>query len=146
MTRFENELAILLDYSSRNGAISNEEAVKIAKKFSAHLLEMHDIDTMEDGNAYRFISVNKSLPEQDEEVIVLVDDLNSSPNYKIAFGHVVDKQKFKDSKAVIKGDNLIITTYQKDDITLEKGLFSKKAEFFEEVYGIKPILKQKKDA
>lgn len=56
------------------------------------------------------------------------------------------KQKFKDSKAVIKGDNLIITTYQKDDITLEKGLFSKKAEFFEEVYGIKPILKQKKDA
>ena len=96
MTRFENELAILLNYSSRKGAISNEDAVKIAKKVSAHLLERHDIDTMEDGNAYRFISVNKSLPEQDEEVIVLVDDLNSSPNYKIAFGHIVDKQKFKD--------------------------------------------------
>ena len=96
MTRFENELAILLDYSSRNGAISNEDAVKIAKKVSAHMLEMHDIDTMEDGNAYRFISVNKSLPEQDEEVIVLVDDLNTSPNYKIAFGHVVDKERFKD--------------------------------------------------
>lgn len=30
----------------------------------------------------RFVSVKDALPEQDEEVIVLVDDLNSSPNYK----------------------------------------------------------------
>lgn len=56
------------------------------------------------------------------------------------------KQKFKDSKAVIKDDKLIITTYSQDDITLEKGLFSGKADFFEEVYGIKPILKQKKES
>ena len=48
MTRFENELAIILDYCSRNGAINNEDAVKIAKKYSARLLEMHDIDRMED--------------------------------------------------------------------------------------------------
>ena len=96
MTRFENELAIILDYSSRNGAISNEDAVKIAKKYSARLLEMHDIDKMEDGNEYMFISVNKSLPKQDEEVIVLVDDLNTSSNYKISFGHIVDKERVKD--------------------------------------------------
>ena len=44
----------------------------------------------------RFVSVKNALPEQDEEVIVLVDDLNTSPNYKIAFGHVVDKERFKD--------------------------------------------------
>jgi exopolyphosphatase/guanosine-5'-triphosphate,3'-diphosphate pyrophosphatase len=54
------------------------------------------------------------------------------------------KQKFRDSKAVIKDETLVITTYTKDDITLEKGLFSSKASFFEEVYGIKPVLKQKK--
>ena len=28
----------------------------------------------------RFVSVKDALPEQDEEVIVLVDDLNTSPN------------------------------------------------------------------
>lgn len=56
------------------------------------------------------------------------------------------KQKFKDSKAVLKDDTLVITTYAKDDITLERGLFTSKAAFFEEVYGIKPILKQKKDS
>lgn len=44
----------------------------------------------------RFVSVKDALPEQDEEVIVLVDDLNTSPNYKIAFGHIVDKERFKD--------------------------------------------------
>lgn len=55
------------------------------------------------------------------------------------------KQKFKDSKAVLKEDNtLTITTYTSDDITLEKGLFQSKAAFFEEVYGIRPVLRQKK--
>lgn len=44
----------------------------------------------------RFVSVKDALPEQDEEVIVLVDDLNTSPNYKIAFGHIVNKERFKD--------------------------------------------------
>lgn len=44
----------------------------------------------------RFVSVKDALPEQGEEVIVLVDDLNNSPNYKIAFGHIVDKTICKD--------------------------------------------------
>ena len=38
-----------------------------------------------------WISVEDSLPEQDEEVIVLCDELNVAPNYKISFGHIVDK-------------------------------------------------------
>ena len=32
----------------------------------------------------------------------------------------------------------------KADITLEKGLFSNRAAFFEEVFGIKPVIRQKK--
>ena len=35
-------------------------------------------------------------PPVDMEVIVLIDDYNTSPNYQIAFGHIVDKEKFKD--------------------------------------------------
>lgn len=54
------------------------------------------------------------------------------------------KEKFKDSLAVVADSNLIITTFTADDITLERGLFTRKADFFEEVYGIRPILKQKK--
>lgn len=44
----------------------------------------------------RFISIKEALSKQDEEVIVLCDDLNVAPNYKIAFGHIVDKNICQD--------------------------------------------------
>ena len=44
----------------------------------------------------KWISVEKDLPKQDEEVIVLCDELNTAPCYKIAFGHIVDKTICKD--------------------------------------------------
>lgn len=43
-----------------------------------------------------WISVKESLPKQDEEVIVLCDELNTAPCYKISFGHIVDKTICKD--------------------------------------------------
>ncbi len=54
------------------------------------------------------------------------------------------KQKMSDCRLELKGRELMIHTKTKEDITLEKGLFVDKAEFFEEVYGIKPVIKQKK--
>ncbi len=54
------------------------------------------------------------------------------------------KQKYKNHKVEIKGQELIITANTNDDITLEMGLFKDKADFFEEVYGIKPVLRKKK--
>lgn len=55
------------------------------------------------------------------------------------------KQKFKDIKVVLKEQKLIITVDTWEDITLEKGLLDSKAEFFEEVYSILPVIKQKKN-
>lgn len=43
-----------------------------------------------------WISVKDRLPEQDEEVIVLCDDLNTAPLYKISFAHIVDKTMCQD--------------------------------------------------
>lgn len=54
------------------------------------------------------------------------------------------KQKFKNIKAVLKDDELIITVDTSEDITLEKGLLTRKSEFFEEVFSIKPMIKQKR--
>ncbi len=51
------------------------------------------------------------------------------------------KQKFKTNKIQLKGNELIISSKGNHDITLERGLFTEKADFFEEVYGIRPILK-----
>lgn len=54
------------------------------------------------------------------------------------------KQKFKYIKAVLKEDELILTVDTMEDITLERGLFDNKADFFEEVFSIRPVIKQKK--
>ena len=54
------------------------------------------------------------------------------------------KQKFKDIKIALKENNLIITVNTDADITLEKGLIGEKADFFEEVFSIRPLIKQKK--
>ncbi len=54
------------------------------------------------------------------------------------------KQKFKKVRAVLKENELILHVDTAEDITLEKSLIGSKAHFFEEVYRIKPVIRQKK--
>lgn len=54
------------------------------------------------------------------------------------------KQKFKNVKTALKDGQLIITVDTNDDITLEKGLFGASAMFFEEVYSVRPVIRQKR--
>lgn len=55
------------------------------------------------------------------------------------------KQKFRDFRLALKEGELIITAETMEDISLEKAVFAEKADFFEEMYGIRPVLKQKKE-
>lgn len=54
------------------------------------------------------------------------------------------KQKFKNVKATLKERELILTVDTKEDITLEKGLFDDRAQFFEEVFNVRPVIRQKR--
>lgn len=54
------------------------------------------------------------------------------------------KQKLKETKAVLKDSQLFLTVDTAEDITLEKGFFRERAEFFQEVFSVEPILKQRK--
>ena len=54
------------------------------------------------------------------------------------------KQKGNAYSMVVKDKQLVITIDTLYDLTLERGLFDDKAEFFQQVYGIKPVLKQKR--
>ncbi len=54
------------------------------------------------------------------------------------------QQKFGDFQIRIQDRKMTITVETGKDISLEKGLFDKRADFFEEVFGIKPVIKQKK--
>ncbi len=54
------------------------------------------------------------------------------------------KQKLKGVKAQLKENQLILTVDTQEDITLEKGFFEERAGFFQEVFSVAPVLKQKK--
>lgn len=54
------------------------------------------------------------------------------------------RQKFDQITVHRQDHTLMITAYSLYDITLEKGMFQKLSGFFEEAFGIRPILKQKK--
>lgn len=54
------------------------------------------------------------------------------------------KQKFKNVKTSLRGRELIITLEAFEDISLEQALFENKTSYFENVFSIKPVLKQKR--
>ncbi len=53
------------------------------------------------------------------------------------------RQKFKNIKVSVKDNNLLITTVNAVDTTLERGLFKERATFFEEVFSLKPVIRLK---
>lgn len=54
------------------------------------------------------------------------------------------RQKFGNVKMSLKDRELIITVESTEDISLEKNLFSSKTIFFENVFSVKPIMKEKR--
>ncbi|MDO5408405.1 MAG: exopolyphosphatase [Eubacteriales bacterium] len=54
------------------------------------------------------------------------------------------KGKLADCRLVIRGSELVITTGYTGDVTVEAMSIAEKGDFFEEIFGIRPVLKQKK--
>lgn len=54
------------------------------------------------------------------------------------------KQKFKDLKAVLRDNELHLSAETTEDTTLELSYFATKAEFFQEVFSVTPVIKQRK--
>lgn len=54
------------------------------------------------------------------------------------------KERIEDISVSIKDNNMIITAKTYEDISLEVGLFEGKADAFEKVYGIRPVLRTKR--
>ena len=54
------------------------------------------------------------------------------------------KQKFKNVKAAIKGKELVITIETEGDAVLEKALFDTRTAYFENIFSMKPVIKEKR--
>lgn len=55
------------------------------------------------------------------------------------------KQKFEHVRLVLKDARLEIIVDTSEDITLEKGLFPPKADYFEEVFHVRPLIRKKRN-
>ena len=55
------------------------------------------------------------------------------------------KQKFEQVRLILKDAQLEIVVDTSEDITLEKGLFPPKADYFEEVFHVRPMIRKKKN-
>lgn len=55
------------------------------------------------------------------------------------------KQKLKGLKAVLRDNKLFLSADTMEDITLETGFFAARAEFFQEVFSVTPVLRQHKE-
>lgn len=54
------------------------------------------------------------------------------------------KQKFKNAVITLREEKLVISVESQEDLTLEKGTLAEKADFFEEVFNVHPVVKQRK--
>lgn len=54
------------------------------------------------------------------------------------------KQKIQSIRVVLKETKMILTVVTPEDITLEQGLLREKSAFFEDVFGVTPVLRRKK--
>ncbi len=52
-------------------------------------------------------------------------------------------KKFKKAEFILNGEELDIIANTNEDTTLESGLFGDRAEFFEEVFGVTPVIRRK---
>jgi exopolyphosphatase/guanosine-5'-triphosphate,3'-diphosphate pyrophosphatase len=55
-------------------------------------------------------------------------------------------QRITDVNVSVKGKELILSTQSNDDLTLERGALESGDSLFEEVFNLKPVLRQKKSA
>lgn len=109
--------------------LSHSERVMLALIVKYNIMDYDYSNEMSDSIHYQmYINVTKLVA-----ILKIANALDKS-----------HKQKMTNIKVLTEDKNLIISTDTYEDITLEKGLFDDKASFFEEVYGIRPVIKQKK--
>ena len=95
-----------------------------------------------------------TLPMESYEVFAQKTDLGLEDYLTVAklaailrISNAMDRshlQKIDTIRAMVKEECLVMNLETKKDYTLEQGLLGEKIEFFEEVFGVKPVLKVKR--
>ena len=102
--------------------------------------DYEEIHTLENSNLC--FDSSGSLPDQSDATI-----LTAKLTAMLRLANSMDRshgQKLKDCRITVKDKTLTVSAEYSGDITLEAVSFEQKAAFFEEIFGIRPVLKQKR--
>ncbi len=108
--------------------LSHKERRILAKVVYHNTVEMPSYDEINGSEAEEYLLIAKLTA-----ILKLANVLDR--------GHV---QKLDGCTVTRKGNELIISGVPASDITLETSLAKSKADFFEEIYGIRPVIKQER--
>lgn len=146
--RLQLQIAALLHSCGKFVNMNNDAPISYYIIMSTEILGLSHKEREEIANIVRYNV--KYLPSENKAV----KQLGSADYMKVAklasilrLADVMDKshtQKITNIKITIKEKAIVITTDSLEDITLEAGMFKNCTDLFENVYGIKPVLKQKR--
>lgn len=94
-------------------------------------------------NTTEFVYYDELAGKFDRESYIILEKITAILRVANALDRS-HRQKFKNVKITLIEKELVLTLDTMSNVLLEKGLFKEKAEFFEEVFSIKPVIKQKK--
>lgn len=113
------------------------EIVANVVRYNSQEYAYNDVKLESDLSQYRGANASK------REITILIAKLTAI----LRLANSMDrshKQKMADCKIAVKDGSLIITTGYTGSIALEQSAFLQRADFFEEIFGIRPILKKKR--
>lgn len=126
--------------SMQNGAVNSAYIVE-----NTEIIGLSHKERMEVANIIKYNVLY--LPSK-EKISSILDGCDYMTIAKLTsilrLANILDKshtQKIEDVSITIKDEQLIISAKTYEDISLEAGLFEARADFFEKVYGIRPVLR-----
>lgn len=129
--------------SMQNGALSSYYIVANTEIIGLSHKERMEVANIIKYNVMYFPSKDRISSELDGCDYMTIAKLTSI----LRLANILDKshaQKIDDISVSVKEDSLIISAKTYEDISLEAGLFENRADFFEKIYGLRPILRLKR--
>ena len=139
MQRLQLQIAALLHDGARNSyyIVANTEILGLSHK------ERMEVANVVKYNPLYLPSKDKISAELDGCDYIVIAKLAAI----LRIANILDKshmQKIEDISVTLKDGKLIILAKTYEDISLEAGLFEARADFFEQIYGIRPVLRVKR--
>ncbi|MCD8083336.1 MAG: exopolyphosphatase [Clostridiales bacterium] len=115
----------------------------LEREIVANVVKYHEQKFQYDEVEISTNPTHDSLRQSEESVILRIAKLTAI----LRLANSMDRShmhKLEDARLSIKDSQLVITTGYPDDLTLEALSIAEKGDFFEEIFGVRPVLKQKK--